>query len=322
MPDSIEHSSSELETTVSDPVTATEADQASSSPGLSVDEMNFETLVLQPLNGTLTGMLEGLIAALPSLIHGLIILIVGWIIALVLSKIIGGTLERIGFDGILEKVGVSKLLQRLGITGSVTQILAKAIFWVVILFIVRSASEALGMEDISALVEKIFAFLPRAITAAIILLVGFMAADVIQNAVFARLDGLGIRYAKTLAGLIFGFIIVLVLTVALPQLGVETKLLNATVAIIVGGIALALALALGLGLRELARNIVAGVYARDVYQSGAEIEVDGKSYRLGGIGPVSAKCITDDGSFVVVPNNKLILETTFARRADVDDFED
>jgi len=273
----------------------------------------FKSLVAEPLEKMATDTLEGLIAALPSFISGMMILIIGWIIAVVLSKIIGGTLEKIGFDGILEKVGVTRLLQRLGIGGSVTQILAKAIFWVVILFIFRSAAEALGMKDISALIEQIFAFLPRAITATIILLVGFMVADIIQNAVFTRLDSLGIRYAKTLSGLIFGFIVIMVLTVALPQLGVETKLLNATVSILVGGIALAMAITLGMGMKTISQNLVAGVYARDVYKNGTILHRDGKEMTISGIGPVTTKCVEEDGTFHVFPNSELILNDTSGR---------
>lgn len=276
-------------------------------------DLSFEALFAEPLQKMATDTLDSIIGALPSFISGVMILIIGWIVAVILSKVIGGTLEKIGFDNLLEKVGVARLLQRLGITGSVTQILAKAIFWVVILFIIRSASEALGLADISALIEQIFAFLPKAITAAIILLVGFMVADIIQNAVFTKLDALGIRYANTLAGLIFGFIVILVLTVALPQLGVETRLLNATVSILVGGIALAMAICLGLGMKTLAQNIVAGVYARDIYKTGTVIHRDGKEMTLSGIGPVTTKCVEEDGTFHVFPNSELILEKTSGR---------
>ena len=53
---------------------------------------------------------------------------------------------------------------------------------------------------------------------------------------------------------------VLVLTIAISTLGVDTTLIRHTVEILLLGAAIATALALGLGMRPLAQNIVSGVF--------------------------------------------------------------
>ena len=63
----------------------------------------------------------------------------------------------------------------------------------------------------------------------------------------------------------------------------------------------------------MARNIVSGVYSRDIYQVGTEIEYDGEVMTVGGVGPVTTKLNRLDGGFVVVPNEKLINEPVRGR---------
>ena len=61
------------------------------------------------------------------------------------------------------------------------------------------------IEDISNIIVAVINFMPNAITAALIMLVGFIVADVIKNAVFTSLDAAGLEYARTLSKVVFGF---------------------------------------------------------------------------------------------------------------------
>ena len=103
---------------------------------------------------------------------------------------------------------------------------------------------------------------------------------------------------------------------ALNQLGIETELLNASVKILLSGVALALSICLGLGLKGLACNIVSGVYARDLYQVGTQIEYQDELVRVAGVGPVTTKLQRADGGFILVPNESLLNQSVKGRSAD------
>ncbi len=273
-------------------------------------------IILDPIIKTFTGMWEGIVNSLPNLIGGVAILLVGVFVAKFLRRLVGKTLEGLQFDTLLEKAGIAAIFNRLGLKGSPTEIIAKGIFWVVILFVVKNAADNLGVEDVTALIDRVMGFLPKVMTAGIIMLVGFMVADLIQNAVHSALDSLGLSYAKTLANILFGFVFVLVLTVALSQLGIETELLNSSVKIILSGLALAIAICMGLGLKGLAKSIVSGVYARDLYTVGTEIEYQQEHVKVAGVGPVTTKLQRRDGGFIIVPNEELINQAVRGRSAE------
>ncbi|MBT8043861.1 MAG: mechanosensitive ion channel [Verrucomicrobiae bacterium] len=253
-------------------------------------------------------MAEDFAGFIPKVLLALVLLFLGFIFAKLLAKAVTTAFARLGVDRLLERSGVTGVLQRAGIKAVPGAFFAKLLFWVTMLFVIKIAAQEASIKDISDIVISIIAFMPNAITAALIMLVGFVVADIIKNTVYSAMDSAGLEYARTLSKIIFGFIFVLVLTVALAKINIQTELLNATVKIILAALGLALALALGLGLRGVAHSIVSGVYSRDIYQTGTEIEFEGETMTIAGVGPVTTKLKRSDGGFVIVPNEKLITE--------------
>ncbi len=258
-------------------------------------------------------MLNNFAQFLPKLLLAVVLLIIGYVIAKALSKLVRVIFEKLGVNNLLEKSGFSSQLHRAGIKASPGAFVASLIFWLTMLFVLKIAAQSASIQDISDIILAIIQFMPNAITAALILLFGFIVADVIKNAVFNALNQMGLEYARTLSKVIFGFIFILILTVALSKINIQTELLNATVQIMLGSLALALALALGLGLKRMAGSIVSGVYSRDIYKVGTEIEFEGETMTVAGIGPVTTKLKRQDGGFVIIPNERLISEPVRGR---------
>jgi len=272
------------------------------------DAASFFNYILEKLRTAFLEMADGAINALPNLVIAIVLLFVGFVAAKVIRGVLSITFKRINLDEIFEKIGLAEIFSKIGLKAGPSAAIPKLIYWLIILVFVKSAADAAGIAPISALLDQIMAFLPKVLTASIILLVGFIVADLIQNAAFSSLDSIGLEYAGSLSRILFGFIFILVLTVAFAQLGIETELLNASVKIFLGGLALALALALGLGLKGLAGHIVAGVYAKDLYQIGTEIHYDEKPAKVTGVGPITTKLTREDGSFLVIPNSIMVNE--------------
>ncbi|EDY80856.1 Conserved TM helix family [Verrucomicrobiia bacterium DG1235] len=274
---------------------------------LATTEFSLSGFALE-VRTALTEMVNDFAQFLPKLLLALILIVIGYAVAKILSKIVRIVFDKLGVNNLLERSGFTAQLQRAGIKALPGAFTASLVFWITMLFVIKIAAQSASIKDISDIILAIISFMPNAITAALILLFGFIVADVIKNAVFNALDNMGLEYARTLSKIIFGFIFILILTVALSKINIQTELLNATVQIILGAIALALALALGLGLKRMAGSIVSGVYSRDIYKIGTELEFEGEIMTIAGIGPVTTKLKRPDGGFVIIPNEKLISE--------------
>ena len=296
------------------PATELVADTIQPSSGPAADEAAGFSVhyIVEKLREAFIEMADSAISALPNLVVAAILLFVGIIVAKVVRAILTSFFKKIKLDEISAKMGLAEIFSKIGLKASSVAI-PNILYWLIILAFVRVAADKAGIEDVSILLDQIMAFLPKVLTASIILLVGYIVADLIQKAVFRSLDDVGLEYAGSLSRILFGFIFVLVLTVAFSQLGIETELLNASVKILLAGLALALALALGLGLKTLAGHVVAGVYARDLYQIGTEIHYDDRPAKVSGVGPLTTKLTRDDGSFLIIPNTIMVNEVIHGR---------
>lgn len=272
--------------------------------------------ILERLTESLEDVKNQIFDFVPSLILALIIVIIGMFIAKIISWVVKTIFSKLGLDDLLSKAGLTDILGKFGMSGSPGATIAKLLYFALMLGVVKTGVEILGIEALSAVLEKIIVFLPKIITASIILLVGFLVAEIAKSAVAKSLEAVGLDYAKTLSGILYGFICIIVTTVALSQLGIETELLNAAVKILLISLALAIGLALGLGLKAHAGNIVAGVYARDLYQIGTAIEHGGELAKVSGVGPLTTKLQKQDGTFVMIPNDHLILKEVSGRSAE------
>ena len=80
------------------------------------------------------------------------------------------------------------------------------------------------------------------------------------------------------------------------QLEVKTDLLNYIIAIVLITVGLAAALALGLGSREVAGQIIAGIYVRELYQVGQQVKVGDVEGTIEEIGTVKTILLTEEES--------------------------
>lgn len=238
---------------------------------------------------------------LPMLGAALLLLLFGWLAARLAQFAIGGILKRLGLDRLGEKAGGARLLQDLGMDASVSRLLARLVYWLVLLVFVLAAAESLGLQGMSATLQSVVDYLPKVLAAMLIMLLGSLIARLVGNTLGAMADRSGIRGGLALGQVSRYIILVFVVVLALEQLGVQTALLVSFATVLVTALLLALALAFGWGSRELARCIMAGFHLREVFLVGQVLQVRGHRGRLTAIGPIKAMLDTEIG-LVSLPN--------------------
>lgn len=256
---------------------------------------------------------EAFVAFLPYLLVGLIVLGVGLLIAKIVRAILRKTTEKLQLDAAAKKLGLGDLLGKFGIQKPFSEILSSAIYWVLILVFLKVASDIMGVKDISAFINSLILFLPKLLISGFILLGGLLAADFVRGMTHSALDRFGFDYSGLVAGFLYGLLAVMIFTVVLSQLGIETELINASVKIFLGALALAIAIALGFGLRPVARNVVSGVYARDLFPPGSIVEIEDKEATIVEVGAVATRLERGENRFFVIPNSQLISQVTSGR---------
>ncbi len=192
----------------------------------------------------------------PQLIAALILLFLGWLFANLIRTGVMKLLDVLKFDALAEKTGIEAFLKQGNIDLSLSRILAKLAYWIVILIVVVFVSNSLGLHIVADLFNKVVLYIPNIIVSILVLVFGILIARFINRMVFAYLNNLGVQGALTISTLSEYGVIVFVVFVALEQLGIGTTLLTAAFQIGFGAVGLALALAFGLGGREWAAGVI------------------------------------------------------------------
>ena len=246
---------------------------------------------------------------LPNLVAAIVILVAGYFIAKMIGFLLVKLLSKASFDKLSDKVGVTDVLKRANVNLTAADIVGKLSFWLIMLTFIVTATETLGLPRVSETLDEFVLYLPKVIAAALVLVVGLFLTHFVRDLIRSGAEGIGVEYAKPLSSAVFGLLFVVIVSLAVNQLEIETQLLDTVIAILISTIGIAAALSLGLGTRSLSSHILAGVYARELYKVGDHIklnEIDGSLQR---IGTVKTEIKLANGNVVSIANGVLINST-------------
>lgn len=192
---------------------------------------------------------------LPRLIVMLTIILVGWVIALLLKRILRSVLNWLKLDRFSEKSGASQVLQKAALP-SLSELLCRSLFWISWIGFMVVGVSALGVTSLESQISRFLLFLPQVFVAMLILLFGTLAANFFSRAVLLGAVNAGYPSPRILSGTIRLIIVALAVSMALEQVGLGTQTVLMAFSIMFGALMLGLALAFGLGGRDLAKGVL------------------------------------------------------------------
>ena len=195
------------------------------------------SLILNPL----ISLWNSFVGILPGIIASIIVLIIGYFIALGIGHLIKMLLEKAGLDSYLEK---SKFAKNVG-HFHISKVFGEIAKWYIFLIFIQAGVDLLKLGTISALLNEFVLWLPNVIVAAIIVIFGVALAHFVSMKIEEHTVTKGVRFFSKLVKIVIYYI---VLVIALQQIGVQASILENSFLLIVGAIAVGIAIALGVGL--------------------------------------------------------------------------
>ena len=264
----------------------------------------------QPVINTLLTILTDMLNVLPHLVNGLIILFVGYLVSALVRWIVRTVLSRLRFDQLADRVGITNALRGLGVRLPLSKVIAQIIFFFLLLSFATSAVMLMGLTAVADLLQSVLAFVPRAISAAIIIIFGSMLARFLGETVTTVTSNVNITYNRALGKVIEYTLLAFVIVLAISTLGVDTTILTTTLTILVATGGLAIALTFAFGAREAARNVIAGHYIRQNFSPGQQLTLGDYRGRLrstsGAFTVLETGSKAEDTSTISLPNTFLL----------------
>lgn len=192
--------------------------------------------------GRFASLLPGILAFLLAVV---LFSLIGWLLAWVVRRI----LIALRFD---ERLGrgteaVTEWSPRQTPAG----LAARLVFWVFVVTGIAVGADAFGASSNSTIAMGLLAYLPKLMSAGLILLVGNIVARFLSRGVLIGAVNMNLQYARLLSLGVKWLVLVLTAAMALDHLQIGQKIVDIAFGILFGGIVLSLALSVGLGSRDL-----------------------------------------------------------------------
>lgn len=279
-----------------------------------------EFLDLDVIRTTLTNLLLGALSFVPKLIVSILILILGHFLSKFFGRLVKRVAERVGLDKMVERSGLAGGLKQANIQNTASGLLGQFVYWLIFLNFLVMALEYLGIAAAVEQLRTLIAYLPLLLSALFVFLAGALVAQFLGRASQAAVASMGIEFHQAIGGAVRGLVLIMAVIISIQRLGVDVTILQESFITLLAIIMAGLALAFGMGGRDVARNVLAGYYARDVYRIGENLTIDGQRGVLIGIGPLNSELELSTGR-LVVPNTRLTDHTVLVEPADGDDMQ-
>lgn len=238
-----------------------------------------------------------LVMHVPQLISAVFLILLGWFMAWVCSKLTFSTVRFVGslWKKAAREVTSSKVAQ---IKLSHAIIISKTVFWVVMLFFVAAATSSLGLDFFSSWLSALLSYLPQILAAAFIVLAGYLLGNVVGVMVESAAEKSDFSQPASLGSVAKISVLFVALVVGIEQLGINIQFITTFIIVVVGVLLFGMALAFGIGSNSFVANIIAAKQAKQHFRLNEYLKIAG--------------C---EGTLVDITTTMLLLETAEGRVA-------
>ncbi len=234
----------------------------------------LESLNFEAISDPASSMLEGVLAAVPSILVAGGILLIGYLVARLVSRIVDDVLRQIGFNTLLQRLGIAEVTvaeeqspsiaeatsegDRPSSTVATTfaldrppsQIAGYVAMVAVLLFSAIEATAQLGFQELAGMFVTLTLLFGKVVLGVVIFGFGLYLASIFGR-IASRKGG---AYGSILSTIVRVAIVALSLFMALGQMGIANEIITLAFGLILGSAAIAAAIAFGMGGRDLAKK--------------------------------------------------------------------
>jgi hypothetical protein len=215
----------------------------SASPAMVAQDLDWDALVVEPLQRFFLGVLS----YLPDILTALCILLTGWIIGRILQFVVTTFLRQINFDKFAAKIGVAKVLEEGGEKVVPHRWFGALTFWVVIFISFIISLDQLRMRPASAELDHFLRFVFTVLTGLVITVFGMILSFVCARVVRACALNINARQPDLYASLAQGIVLAFTLLAALMQIGLSSVVILVGVGAITVTLCITFIIAFGFG---------------------------------------------------------------------------
>ena len=246
------------------------------------------------------------VMALPKILGAIVIVLLGWLLARLLAKIVSRVLQAARFDKLGERVQVAEILSKANVKLKPSELIGRFVYWLMILVVIITTDDTLGWNAVSNEISKLLGYLPQLLSAIVFFIVGIYIATFVKDIISGATRTLGISAGRIISSLVYALLFLLVTLTTLEQAGMDTGILTSNLLLIVGAVMASAAISYGFASRVLLSNILASFFSKKNIKVGQVIEIDGDRGEVIDISNISVILRTGAKEKLIIPAHDLI----------------
>ena len=225
------------------------------SPSFSSFVLAVQWTILQlDISESLNQALTAIVSFIPRLIGALIILAVGWFVGAAAGRAVRALVDRSEVDRAVLQTPLGRILG--GTERAVAKAFGTITKWFIFAIAILAATDVLAIALLSEWVSRALTYLPAFIAGLLIIVLGFIIADFVGDAITRTQAATETAYTQWFATATRFFLYFTVIVIGLDTMGVDVQILFVFARALAWGLAAAIAIGIGLALGWGGHNYV------------------------------------------------------------------
>ncbi len=214
--------------------------------------LNWQEAFILALSDTLTNVLS----YIPTILAAILVFLIGLILAKWVRTLVVKLLKTVKLSKLMEKTGLEPFLRKAEIKSRIEEILGGIARWLIILIFFITTVNILGLSTVSIVLNSVLAYIPKVISAILILTVGVLLAGLVEGVIKGALGQVDVKASRLLAKIGSYLVVVFASLAAINELQIAQGLINSLFIGFVAMLALGVGLAIGLGAKDLVSRVL------------------------------------------------------------------
>lgn len=195
-------------------------------------------------------------AFLPRLAAALLILLIGAALARALKGLVIKLLEALKVSSWIDNTPVEHFFKHAEFGQKLEEVLGSIVYWLLMLIVIHTTVSILGLSSLTAVFNRVLAYIPNIISAVIVLFFGVLLAGVVESLIKGSIKTIDGRNARLLGKVSSYLVLVIVVLAAINELKIASEFIMILFIGFVTMLALGLGLAIGLGGQDVVKQVL------------------------------------------------------------------
>lgn len=202
--------------------------------------MGTVNILMETFNTMATNIWNSSLEVLPGVVAGVIIILVGWLIATLIEKVVKELTEKSKIDKLLKNWGVEEALGEVGLS----TIFGKSVKWYMFVLFLEESANVMSLTALSSFLNLLVLYVPKIIGASLVIIGALLAGEFLRK----RIEEIKLAYKNVFAGAVKFITLYFGVVIGLQTIGLNASILIEAFRIGLLAVSIAVAIAVGLGL--------------------------------------------------------------------------